>query len=141
MIHQIRVRGWQGDQAGSSAVEFALVAPMLLALLFGIVCYGGYYWAAHSVQQLANDSARAAIAGLNPGERDALAQASLTASLAHYPAISPERTSVTVDHGGDLLAVRVAFDASDSFFYVFGNLIPMPPSTITRKAAIRLGGY
>ena len=40
-------------------MEFAIVAPVLVMLVFGILMYGGYFLMAHSVQQLANDAARA----------------------------------------------------------------------------------
>lgn len=62
---------------GVAMVEFALVAPLMLLILFGIIAYGGYFWRAHALQQLANDAARGAIAGLTPTERASLARDSV----------------------------------------------------------------
>ena len=35
-----RVGGWTRDDSGASAVEFALVAPLLIGLLLGVIEYG-----------------------------------------------------------------------------------------------------
>ena len=64
------------SRAASAAVEFAIVGPVLLLLMSGIFTYGGYFLTAHTVQQLANDAARASIAGLDDTERLALARES-----------------------------------------------------------------
>lgn len=45
---------------GASAVEFALIAPVLLAVLFGIVDYGLYFADTLSVQQGLSSAARTA---------------------------------------------------------------------------------
>src|SRR3954467_4806950 len=47
----------RGDR-GASAVEFALVSPLLLTLLFGAIDYGLYFADAMSVQQNVADAAR-----------------------------------------------------------------------------------
>lgn len=57
-----RVRRLWGDRSGTSAVEFAIVAPAFLALLFGVFALG---WALHcnqSVDFAANVAARGLIA-------------------------------------------------------------------------------
>jgi len=56
----VAVRRLRRDQSGATAVEFAFLAPVLILILMGITGYGGYFWMSHSVQQLANDAARAA---------------------------------------------------------------------------------
>ncbi len=45
-------------ERGAAAVEFALVAPVLFLLLFGIIDYGMYFADALSVRQAAAESAR-----------------------------------------------------------------------------------
>lgn len=135
-----RWRALVRHEAGASVVEFALVAPFLTMLLVGIMTYGGYFWTAHSVQQLANDSARAAIAGLDAEERQEIAEATLAAGLAHHPFLDPDRAGVTVMEAAEGVAVSVTFDASESFIFLF-DFIPMPPPVIDRQAAVRLGGY
>ena len=53
-----RRRRW--GSRGAAAVEFALVAPLLLALLFGIVSYGYLLSFRQSLSQAATEGARAA---------------------------------------------------------------------------------
>lgn len=48
---------------GVAAVEFALVGPILVLRLIGIVVYGGWFLMAQSVQALASEGAGAAIRG------------------------------------------------------------------------------
>ena len=43
---------------GTAAIEFALVAPVFLALLFGIIEYGRYLWTLQALQQVAAEGAR-----------------------------------------------------------------------------------
>jgi Flp pilus assembly protein TadG len=57
-VHRESVRR---SERGASAVEFALVAPLLFALLFGIVDYGLYFADVVTVQQGVGDAARTAI--------------------------------------------------------------------------------
>jgi Flp pilus assembly protein TadG len=47
--------------AGAAAVEFALVTPVLLLLLFGIIDYGLWFNASLSVRQGVRESARQAV--------------------------------------------------------------------------------
>ncbi len=65
----LNVRRFGRDRSGATAVEFAFLAPVLMFMLMGIGGYGGYFWMSHSVQQLANDAARAAIPGTTATER------------------------------------------------------------------------
>lgn len=48
-------------QAGASALEFALVFPVLFTLLYGMVSYAMLFAAQHSLSQAAADGARAAM--------------------------------------------------------------------------------
>ena len=127
------------DLRGVAVVEFALVAPLFLVMLLGILAYGGYFWRAHSLQQIANDAARASIAGLTATERASLARATVSGEVADLAGLSPDRATVGVREDGDTLSVSVAYDAHRDAFFQFG-LVPMPDPVIRRDAAIKLGG-
>jgi Flp pilus assembly protein TadG len=61
-----RVRALHRDQRGTAVVEFALVAPLLFLLLFGIIEFGrvlNYY---NDLTQLSGQAARAAVVNRNP---------------------------------------------------------------------------
>jgi Flp pilus assembly protein TadG len=129
------------DNRGAIAVEFALLCPFLLLILFGAMTYGAYFWMAHAVQQVANDGARVAVGGLNAAERRSLALASLNEALPHYAYLDPTRAVLDIDSSGDRFVVSIAYDASDSPIFVFRKLVPLPSSTIRRQAVVSLGGY
>lgn len=129
------------DTRGNAIVEFALVAPVFLIFLMGIIAYGGYFWLAHNLQELANDSARAAVAGLTSDERTTLAQNSFDSEVAHYGALTPANAQVLYNGDAQNFTVSISYDASASGFWAADGLIPMPSSTIVRSASIRLGGY
>ena len=59
--------------SGAAALEFAVVLPVFLAVMLGILAYGIYFGAVHSAAQLAADAARASVAGLSDDERAAIA--------------------------------------------------------------------
>ncbi|HWA02062.1 MAG TPA: TadE/TadG family type IV pilus assembly protein [Rhizomicrobium sp.] len=129
------------DNRGNAAIEFALLFPLLLLLTFGIVCYGGYFWMAHNIQELANDAARAAIAGLTDEERQNLAQTTVADEIAKYEVLEPSLATVTYSGDSQYFTVDVSYDASTTPFWVARDLLPMPPTTIQRSASIRLGGF
>lgn len=50
-MRRIAISALLKDKAGSTAVEFAIVAPLLLALIFSIIEAGWYFFVTSSVQQ------------------------------------------------------------------------------------------
>lgn len=48
-----------GSDRGSAAVEFALVVPLILLLLFGLIDFGRLYWAKMSVVAASSEAVRA----------------------------------------------------------------------------------
>ena len=131
----------RGPESGAVAVEFAITGPLFLMLLIGILVWGQYFWVSHTVQQLANDAARAALAGLSTAERESLARATLTAEVADYPSLRPEAAAVIVDNQADRLTVSIRYDTAQDAFRAFDGLVPTPPTTVLRQASVRLGGY
>ncbi|BCW88226.1 hypothetical protein sos41_13640 [Alphaproteobacteria bacterium SO-S41] len=128
-------------QRGVAAIEFAFIAPVLLVFLLGVICYGAYFWMAHDVQQLANDGARSAIAGLDAAERSAIARQTVQRNLSRQDGLVAAKAAVTVKEGNDAFTVTVSYDASGSPFWNVIELFPMPSTTIRRSATVTLGGY
>jgi Flp pilus assembly protein TadG len=129
------------DRSGAVALEFAFLAPMLIFMIMGMIGYGGYFWMSHSVQQLANDAARAAIPGLNAAERASLAKASVDKSAGDYAQLTASKVSTQVIDADGRLTVRVSYDAAQSFAFAARGLAPMPSDQIRRQASVQLGGY
>lgn len=126
---------------GSAAIEFALVGPLLIMMLVGMVVYGGWLWLAQSVQTLATESARAAIGGLNTAERISLAKAFVAAEAEGVGGLGLDHLTVTAETDEEAIRVRIAFDASDHPIMMMSGLLPSPPSVIERTAIVRIGGY
>jgi Flp pilus assembly protein TadG len=131
-------------QRGASAVEFALILPAFLAIVFGIVVYGSYLAVVHGVQQLAAEAARSSVAGLSESERSQLANDYVTTNAASYILIDPSHLSVDAAPSAsdaNVFTVTVSYDASGMFIYSLPSFVPSPPSTVVRAAAIPRGGY
>ncbi len=126
---------------GTSAIEFAIVAPLFILILLTLCAFGIYLGTAHAVQQIAADTARVAVAGLSAEERIALAEAHITETVFDYPFIEPDGLVVEVgdDPAPGQFTVRLAYDASDLPIW---NLMTfaMPSQEIERFATIRIGG-
>lgn len=129
------------DRRGGAAVEFAIVGPVLLIILTGIFTYGGYFLTAHTIQQITNDAARAAIAGLDDDERLALARDAVRAGLDGQAFMRGEVAELSLARSGSSVSVRLTYDASDDLYWAFEALLPTPSPRISRTATIRLGGY
>ncbi|WP_439922867.1 TadE/TadG family type IV pilus assembly protein [Nitrobacter sp. JJSN] len=126
---------------GASAVEFAMLLPLFLVLVFGIVVFGAYLTMVHSVQQLAAEAARSSVAGLSETERVSLAENYVTANAGSYPLLQPSHLTLSAATSSSaVFVVTVNYDASDSFIYTL-PFVPAPTSTIVRSAAIPFGGF
>lgn len=132
------------NKRGTAAVEFALVLPVLLTVLIGIVAYSIYFGAAHSTAQIAADAARASVAGLSDAERSSLALQQVKATAASYPLLKPAGLSASATPLPDdptSFQVTVAYDARDLPIWGAATFLPLPAQTITRTAVIKRGGY
>lgn len=142
------VRGWMvriaRTDGGATAVEFALVFPVAIIFFCGLLAYGVYFGAAHSVQQLAADAARASVSGLNNTERALIAAQHVAASGGEYPLLRADRLTVAAQPlGADptQFEVRVSFNSEDLPIWALSGLVPLPERTIERVAIIKRGGY
>lgn len=115
-------------ERGASAVEFALVLPFLLLLVFGLIQYGLYFWALQGGSDLARGAARTSAVG------NANTCSTLTSSINGSPATRPayastmptvKRTYADAETAnavvgqwepGDKVTVTVTFNAIDMNF-------------------------
>lgn len=134
---------FQVDQQGSAAVEFAILGPVFILILQGIVAFGIYFSAAHSVQQLAADAARTAISGLDETERVHLTTRFIDNNGGEYALVNPQFLQVSVsDSNKDASQFKVTlqFDAASLPIWNLYRDLPLPGRMITRSATIRVGG-
>ena len=121
----------------AAMVEMALVLPIFLALLMGILVYGQYFMLAHSVQQAANDGARAAITGLDAADRRAIATRAVDRSLAGVRGASPATRAVAVSETAEAVTVAVTFTVPADAF-IRSSFVPSPGDVIRADATFEL---
>jgi Flp pilus assembly protein TadG len=115
---RIRVQGDRPDDSGAAAVEFALVVPVLLLIVFGVVQYSFYFWALQGGSDAARDAARRAAVG-----SPVTCAAFVTSVSTNIAALKTGNVSVKRDYSatgsvapGDTVTVTVAFDSLDFNF-------------------------
>jgi len=131
----------RSSRQGSVAIEFAIVGPVMILMLMGMVVYGGWFWLAQSVQTLATESARAAVGGLDASERERLARAFITQETREGAGLDPAALVVAVSSDTSAIRVQVSLDISHHPLMAMAAILPQPPSVIRRTAVVRIGGY
>ena len=130
------------DRAGTSALEFAIIAPLFFLVLFTLIAYGIYLSVTHSVQQIAADAARTAVAGLNPAERVTLVNRYLDASRFDYSFLNRRKMKVLVSddpNNPDQFTVTISYDSSDLPIWKLFTFA-LPQEKIERYSTVRVGG-
>ena len=124
--------GAQGRERGAAAVEFALVAPILLALVGGIVEFSYTYNLQISVTQAAREAARTMAIFNDQGRAEA-------AAVAGAPGLDPAGFTYTFvgncPAGGTGNAEVVVRYTADTMTAMFGNSV-----TVRGTGAMRCHG-
>lgn len=130
---------------GIAALEFAVLAPALLSLIFGIIVYSIYFAASIGVQQAASEGARAAVAGLSTTERATLAQTRAKEVIQNYLPVLGGAAEPVVTAGAGTTAgtfrVQVSYDLAGSPIMRYGGFIPLPDRNLTASVTVTNGGY
>lgn len=127
------------DRRGAAVVELALVLPILLSVLMGIVSFGEYFLTAHLVQQAANDAARAALAGIDAPERKRIAIDSAKKMLDSTGMLKRDLGQVDAVEADSILVVSIRYDASADPLLKL-PFVPSPGQTLTAKGSALVGG-
>lgn len=126
-------------QGGSSLIEAAFALPILVLLLMGILAYGSWFMTAHSLQQAANDAARAAVAGLNTSERRALVDQSVLAARAAFPVPGAQTISIGASESSGYYTVTLRYNLANA--PIFAAIpFPLPGGVLERSAVVRIAG-
>ncbi|MHA7968797.1 TadE/TadG family type IV pilus assembly protein [Rhizobium sp. CAU 1783] len=138
----LAMRRFLNDHRGSSAIEFAILAPVFFMAVFSMIGYGIYLSASHAVQQITSDAARTAVAGLDARERQQLAEGFVRTSTSDYAFIDGEAFSVSVSdnpNNPNQFTVSITYDTTNLPVWHLYSFM-MPSDTIQRYATIRIGG-
>lgn len=130
-----------GDETGAAAVEFALLAPLLLAIVFAIITYGLYFTVVIAVTEAAAVGARASVPGLDCTERSSLATAAVQTFFTSYgPFLSPE-TAVTsaVCNGDGVFRLSVTYKITTLNLGLMSSFLPVPTADPSATVSVSDG--
>ncbi len=133
------LRRFRKDQSGAVAIEFVLIAPILLTLLFGIVTVGYFMGISHSVQQLAAGAARASVAGIDDIERTSLANTYLSQAGSRYPLLGAHSLTNAVALNGtdpEGITVTVSYAVEGSFLGIANGLLGLGMTEVDGSAYV-----
>ena len=123
-----RLRARRGE-GGATALEFGLVAPLLMMLVFGLIQYGYLFWALTTASANAREAARKMVVGqdwatcVEPKVAEHAGQPALSPVTATYRWTDSAGTTLARPvQRGDYVEVTVAFDTLDLNIPV----LPMP---------------
>lgn len=130
--------------SGLAAVEFILVAPLFLMLIFATAVFGVYFGTWLAVSNAAAESARAAIAGLSETEREGLAETTAKTIFAGYAptfnwAKVTDFKATAVDGSPKLFQVSITYDLSGLKILPFSDLVT--GDSLTATSVVPNGGY
>ncbi len=110
------------NSRGTTAIEFAILAPVLLAFLLGITEFGRAFWIRQTLQFAVEEAARAALvnSALSASDISNLVTADLTGLQNVTPAITVTNS-----------ATQIGVSASAPFTFIVPNLLPFGPFTLT----------
>lgn len=132
------VRYLLADKSGAALVEAAFVLPILIMLLMGIVSYAQYFMIAHTVQQAANEAARAAVTGIDEADRKLMIKSSVDASIAGSGSVDRAFVTTSTVRNGDYYTVAVSYDISRNPSLQSTSIIPLPAGQIRRQSTVKL---
>jgi Flp pilus assembly protein TadG len=144
MIDVRSIFDFRRQKSGATAVEFAIIMPLFMLLLFGIVGYGLIIGVGHSLQQAAQEAARAAVAGLNDTERDSLARRRVETILGGTQLMSTDGLTIETGSSRDdpaLWTVTLSYNLKATGLGSLGRAFLVTPDTLKRTASYRNGGY
>lgn len=85
------------DASGTVSIEFAVLFPIFLALLFGVIVFGAQYSVRIALTYAAAEGGRAAMAGLDDAERRMLASAAVQGTLESLaPLVDPAEADIQI---------------------------------------------
>ena len=119
---------------GGSAVEFALVAPTLFAVVLGVLEFGIYAWYKHSLEFATEETARVVMT------QTAVTEAEVTAAIkTRVSAIASEDLAATVTQETIGPTTFVTMSVSYTYnFFLIGNLIGLEPMLLKSQTRVPL---
>ncbi|RVT91543.1 pilus assembly protein [Rhodovarius crocodyli] len=128
---------------GSVSIEFAILATLMLMLIFAIISFGVQFGARLVATQAASEGARASVAGLTAAERTSLANTAVTNLLTRYGGLASTRQVVVTPIGNPVtrVDVTVTLDISRFGLQRLATLVPAMTNRPSATVSVQVGGY
>jgi Flp pilus assembly protein TadG len=123
-------------QEGLAAVEFALVAPILVLVLLGVMEFGIFAWNRHSLEFAVEETARSVMT------KTAVTDGEVAADIkARVSGIPPESLATEVVQETVGVTKFVTLNISYTYnFFLLGNLVGLEPVVLHSKTRVPLRG-
>ncbi len=134
-------RGNVPGERGASAVEFALVLPLLLIVLFGIIDFGFFFGQFNEVRHAAREGARIASVGNADFDQDGdddFDSTDIELYVCSVLNLSGQTATVTLTQSGDTIGSQATIEVVLATESLSGALGAVVPSTATSMATFRL---
>lgn len=133
--HMLRQLARSAD--GAAVIEAAFILPVVIMLLMGILTYGRWFMAAHSLQQAANDAARAAVSGLDDSDRGKIVDNSIDNSALNEGTLERDLVTVSKARNTTYYTVTLTYDVARSNLGETA-MVPLPGGPLVRKSTVKL---
>jgi len=125
-------------------MEFALIAPVLVVMVLGLVAFGIFFMYCQTLQELTASAARASVVGLSAAERSSLVQQFVAQSISSSGILNASDLSVQTSTSGSPATdytVTATYNLKDTALPLLASIVPVQFSGITRSSTIEFGGY
>jgi Flp pilus assembly protein TadG len=135
-----------GSEDASAAVEFSLIGPLFLVVMFAVISFSVVTLTYSSLQQLVAEAARATIAGLSDQERDQIARSSITSNALTYALIDPSKISIKTTGSvsgasSSAYTITITYDFSGSFVFSLPGTSALLSRNLVRSSTVIIGGF
>ena len=127
-----------GGESGVAAVEFALILPVLMTLLLGIIDWGYFFFLSETVVNAAREGARIGVVQSDPGLRNSVADSTAEAYLTNVGialGTGPNQAAVAPSYVAPNLTVTVTVTSFQSLKGFLAS--PLIPTGVTYQSTMR----
>jgi Flp pilus assembly protein TadG len=137
------LRRCRSDRRGLAALEFAIVAPVFMFMLMGMIGVGIYLMFLHELQELSASAARRSVAGITAADRDSLTQQFVANAAARSALLNPADLTVQTAATGSPprnYSVTVTYSLRDTPIPMLSRIIGIQLNEISRTSTVMFGG-
>ncbi len=106
------VRRFRAERSGSVAIEFAILAPVLLLLVLGTLRIGHMIGVQHALSQLAASAARQALPAFDADRRERAAREYVIEQAQSFALLDASRIELRISESPVAMRVLVSMDVS-----------------------------